>query len=377
MGCVYKINKCKYWYIRYYRDGKAYVESSRSTIKADARRLLARREGSIADGKFEGLRPLKTTVNELLDFLIKNVELRELKSLNDQRRYVALLREYFGPVKAAYLGTEQILDYRLKRKSGELKLGVRGEKENVSDSTINLELGTLKRAFTLGTKHEPPLVIRVPNIEDIPVNNIRQGFLEYEDFLCLRAVLPDYLQIMITIGYFTGMRAGEVRNMQWRQIDLTNGMLRLEPGTTKNKRGRNVPMVPELKEVLERWWMESMSKYPDCPWVIHHNGRKNVSHYKAWEKATEKVGLKGLIFHDLRRSAVRNLSRAGIPMTIAMQISGHRTDAVYRRYDIPVDQDLIDAKDKLSNYLQVQAKTIKKPLKLVSEGVEGDKDDSL
>lgn len=368
MGCIYKIKGCKFWYLRYYRDGKAYVESSKSTVKSDARRLLARREGSIADGKFEGLRPLKTTVNDLLNLLIKDVELKKLKSSGDIKRYVALLREYFGPVKAAYVATEQIMDYRLKRKSGELRLGIKREKDIVSDSTINMELGTLRRAFVLGMKHEPPLVNRVPNISIISVDNVRTGFLEYEDFLKLREVLADYLKVMLTIGYFTGMRVGEIRNLQWKQIDIINGMMRLEPGTTKNKSGRNVPMVPELKEFIEKWWMESMTKYPDCPWVIHDKGHKNVTHYKAWERATEKAGLKGLIFHDLRRSAVRNLSRAGVPMTIAMKISGHKTDTIYRRYDIPVERDLMDARDKLADYLQKQADLIKKSLKMTFEG---------
>jgi hypothetical protein len=58
----------------------------------------------------------------------------------------------------------------------------------------------------------------------------------------------------------------------------------------------------------------------------------------------------GLIPHDLRRSAVRDLIRSGVPQTIVMRISGHKTDSVFRRYDITEDSDLIAAKDRLRAY---------------------------
>ncbi len=98
--------------------------------------------------------------------------------------------------------------------------------------------------------------------------------------------------------------------------------------------------------------LESRNKdYPECPWVFHYQGRRIGGHVKGWSDACTTAGVPGLHFHDLRRSAVRAMERAGIPRHVAMGISGHRTEAVYRRYDIVSGRDLQDAGRKLESCL--------------------------
>jgi Phage integrase family len=72
--------------------------------------------------------------------------------------------------------------------------------------------------------------------------------------------------------------------------------------------------------------------------------------YRAWESACSRAGVPNLLFHDLRRSAVRNMERAGLSRKVAMSISGHKTGNVYRRYDIVAERDLADATAKLNDY---------------------------
>jgi len=69
---------------------------------------------------------------------------------------------------------------------------------------------------------------------------------------------------------------------------------------------------------------------------------------KAWESACRAAGLPGLLIDDLRRSAVRNMEQAGVPRSVAMKLTGHKTENVYRRYAIVSDADLDSAAQKLA-----------------------------
>ncbi len=132
--------------------------------------------------------------------------------------------------------------------------------------------------------------------------------------------------------------------LRWDQIDLERGLLRLEPGTTKNNQGRLVPLVKEVTEALWQWRQQTLLRYPPCAWVCHFRGERLQRVPKTvWQKVCEQVELKGKLFHDLRRTAVRNMVRAGISERVAMTISGHKTRSVFDRYTIVSESDLLDA----------------------------------
>jgi integrase len=103
-------------------------------------------------------------------------------------------------------------------------------------------------------------------------------------------------------------------------------------------------------------WLEWQAKrsVAGCDLVFHWKGKPLGSHLKGWDTARKTAELEGLHFHDLRRSAVRNMERAGIPRAVAMSITGHRTESVCRRYDIVAEADLQAAGEKLAAYHQQQ-----------------------
>ena len=124
------------------------------------------------------------------------------------------------------------------------------------------------------------------------------------------------------------------------------------PGTTKNRAGRMFPFTPELRSLLEAQRAHTAAVRARTeriiPHVFHREGRPIKSFRGVWRAACEAAGVPGRIFHDFRRTAVRNLERAGVPRSVAMQMVGHKTEAIYRRYAIVNDADLRAAAAKLA-----------------------------
>ena len=137
--------------------------------------------------------------------------------------------------------------------------------------------------------------------------------------------------------------------LRWEQMDLSEGLLRLEPGTTKSGRGRLIPLPAEVCAVLRQWKDQTSRRYPTGPWVCHYRGERLARiQKKLWDKICQRVGLNDKLFHDLRRTAIRNMVRRGISERIAMEISGHRTRSVFDRYDIVSEADIHDARTRMN-----------------------------
>jgi integrase len=142
--------------------------------------------------------------------------------------------------------------------------------------------------------------------------------------------------------------------VQWSQVDRREKVVRLEVGTTKNRKARTLPYggLAELAVVIEAQWQDHRrlaSEGTLCPYLFQRNGKPIRDLRKAWSTACKIAGVPGKRPHDFRRSAVRNLIRAGVPDSIVMGITGHKTRAVFDRYDITTEADLRDGLGKLSD----------------------------
>jgi integrase len=191
-------------------------------------------------------------------------------------------------------------------------------------------------------------------------DNVRTGFFERHHFDAMLRHLHDELRPVVQFAYITDRRKNEVLTLEWRQVDMQAGVVRLEPGTTKNGKGREFPFTRDLRALLEGQLAdhERLKKQGTVvPWVFYRmvakgrRGKKSprpiISYLKAFKTACKKAGCPGRLPHDFRRSAVRNLTRAGVPQSVAMKMTGHKTDSVFRRYDIVSPDDLRIAAERL------------------------------
>jgi integrase len=177
--------------------------------------------------------------------------------------------------------------------------------------------------------------------------------------LALRNALPFYLKAFITFAYKTGWRVSEIINLTWNQVDLDQGIVRLETGETKNDEGRTVYLDEELKEVFIEQWEDRKKSGKLLPHVfLARNGIGMVKSFRrAWDRACQEAGIGKRLFHDFRRTAVRNMVRARIPERVAMMVSGHKTRSVFERYNIVSDADLKMAAQRQADYLNAQKVT--------------------
>jgi integrase len=186
------------------------------------------------------------------------------------------------------------------------------------------------------------------------VENARKRFFEPAQYRAVVNHLPDYLRPVASVAYITGWRTkSELLTHLWRHVDFTNGWLRLDPGESKNGEGREFPFTPELLSLLQqqREVVKAIERKHSCviPWVfVHPDGRRIKDFRGAWAKACKAAGVPGRLVHDFRRTAVRNLERAGVPRSAAMKLTGHKTEAVYRRYAITDSAMLQEAAVKLA-----------------------------
>ena len=343
MGMIYKRGRI-YW-IKYYRNGKPYRESTRNTKEADAKRLLRKREGEISEGKLPGVYFDKVRFEDLAEDFLTDYRINGKRSTARAERTVRLhLAPFFGGMRATEVttaGVRRYIEHRMK--------------QGASNATINREMAALKRMFNLGIQCTPPKAVRVPYIPMLAEDNVRKGFFEHEGFIALRGVLPDHLKGMVTFAYKTGWRVSEITGLTWERVDTKQGIVRLEAGETKNRKGRTVYLDDELKAALKE---QFVNRRLGCPFIFHYRGRQIKDFRSSWKRACKEVGLKDRLFHDLRRTAVRNMVRAGIPERVAMMISGHKTRSIFDRYNVVSDTDLKQAAGRIEAYLQAQTGTV-------------------
>ena len=277
----------------------------------------------------------------LLDDLVSDYRVRRVKSLASVLSHLKPLREHFGDWRALEITFRAIEAYITVR---------RGDQK--SNATINRELELLRRALRLA--HDRQLLPSIPKVRVLPENNTRQGFFERPDLEAVVAALPPYLQDFTRFAYLTGWRKGEIISLKWTDVDREAGAIRLRPEAAKTGRGRTVMLEGDLAELIDRRWqgrlIEKDGNVRVTALVFHRDGEPVGDFRRAWATACQAAGADRL-FHDLRRTAARNMVRAGVPERVAMAVTGHLTRSMFDRYNIVSEDDLRMAAQKTTMYV--------------------------
>jgi integrase len=371
-GMVYQKTRngktCGPWWIKYYARGKCHRESSKRLgvpgLKSDAERLLKQRLGEVASGqRLIGRERERTKFEDLRALIVADYEFNNRKSIDSVRQSFRALAKRFAGWRACDITFDELASYRDSRRA--------------KPATIRRELSILHRAFKLAKQRG---MAEIPEFPRTEVDNARIGFFEPEQWHAVRAQLSGDLRDLGDFMYLTGWRVMEVLTLPWRGIERTSGFIRLPGVMTKNKRARAFPFegFPKLEALIDRRQRATETAQRKSkriiPWVFHNSKgepffggdrRPKRSFRRAWRRACDRAAklairkgrldlatLSSRIPHDFRRTAVRNLERAGVSRGVAMELVGHKTQSVYQRYDIVSESDLFQGAQKLSEFFQ-------------------------
>lgn len=358
-GSIYRQPGTENWTIQYYSNGRRVREATGTASRQRAQELLSTRLASVAKGEpLDQCRPVK--VQALYEHLVQHNKVNGRATRTAS--WTLHLAPYFAAVLATRINAQMLLDYRARRQQAGAAVG-----------TINRELGVLRRLLRVA--YQDNLLIRVPHICMPAEDNVRTGFLTDAQLDQLRDAADKvglWMRTMVELSAGAyAWRKREMLDLRVRQVDFAAGTIRLETGTTKNKAGREVPLTSATRPLLEAccagkraddyvltrgrppvriadprdaWhtmciqlgmgaW-HCMTK--DCATVQPRQGRCPKCKARNWR-------YEGLLIHDMRRTGVRNLRRAGVSEQVAMSISGHKTASTFRRYDIVCNDDKVDA----------------------------------
>lgn len=302
----------------------------------------------------------QTTVNELLDVHLAYMRRKGRKSTEDVEGILNKhVRPYFGDRIAASLSTSDFERYREDKRN------------DVEPTTLNRHMAYLRAGYSTGFKRVTPrLVDSIPAFPIVDESyNVRQGFLTFDGYLKVLEHLPPSIRPLFISGFHVSTRKGELLKLRWTQVDFGAGIITLSPFDTKNKTGRLLPIYGDMVDALNQQKRIRDEQFPWCDHVffwrtedvmLAHSGLRAapgspIKAFKdAWKKAVTAAGYPKLLFHDLRRTAERNMTDAGMDQTRRMHISGHKTASMSTRYNIIVADDIAEEKARMDTWFKQQ-----------------------
>lgn len=346
----------KVWWIAYsgIDGGRAREMRERGGTRPDAEKLLARRILEVqaqrhGKERFLGPQAARMTVKALVEAYLEDAEMRRVKSLQGLESHAKQILRTLGRYRAAMLTSDDVRRHVKARRA-----------LHRADSTIDRELEILRAAYKLAIRSgKLGFAPHIPTVSRARAN-VRTGFVAPADFYRLLEHVPepDFVDFLEWF-WWTAQRPKEIASLRWSNLDETTGTLLIPAADAKIARSRAVPIVGPLAEIIRR---RRAVRRVGLDLVFHAGGRPCGKQGKAgvldrwydrWHEALAAAGLpEGLLIYDLRRSAIRNLRKAGVPEKTAMEISGHLTRSTFDRYNIVTSEDMEEALQATEGYVR-------------------------
>jgi len=267
---------------------------------------------------------------------LEDYMLQRYRSLSTAKPRVGHLRVVFGTATTDDITGDAVRRYQLLRRA-----------DGAEAATINRETSALSRMLHLAIRRG--LMERMPVFPNrLEENPPRQGFFEHDEYVRVRAELPPPYQDVLDFAYYSGWRRNEILYLTWDDVDRPGGIIRLSPQRSKTKTGRLLPISSPLSLVLDR---RTERRLHGDTHVFRRDGVAVRVWRHALRDACRRAGVPHRLLHDCRRTAARNLVRAGVPERVAMLLTGHKTRAVFDRYNIVNERELLSAGERLAAYL--------------------------
>jgi integrase len=346
-----KIRESKFWYILYTIDGKQRRESTGTEDYEKAKKKLETALGENALGMRPTVDVKAVTYEEVAESYASQQQTKGAAPRTEKIH----LDEFFKNKRVLDITTDMLRRYISHR-----------TKAGISGPTIRRELGTLRAMLNQARKEGKLRLADVPYFPLPADSKPRKGFVTPDVFASLLAALPENLRPLVQFIYCTGMRRGAALRITWDMLNEDCTELSIPGDILKNDEPLAMPLagadLGKLAAMLKKQF-----RVQGQPVFDSTNLRKE------WAEGCTKLGLgkmqkkkteagwsyssyRGLMLHDLRRSAVRNLVRAGVPESVAMKISGHKTRHVFERYNIVDTRDVREALIKQGEYSKEQRK---------------------
>lgn len=333
-GYLFRKPGSRFVWMGFYVNGRLRRESTRETDERKALRALKQRVAEVRAATYKT--PARDVrLRHVLDCIVSDYEARGLRSIATLKFQLQHLRDYFGDdERVSALNLPRLNRYVADRR-----------KQGAAHNSIRGEMAHLSRALKLAVRAGILLPQQVPAVPSLPEDKSkrRRGFVYREQLVELLAGLDPDSADFIEFLFFSGWRKSEARSIEWRDYDRHIRALRLREEISKTKEPRILPLAGPVAKIIER---RLAKRRPDCVFIFHRNGKRIGDFRKTWRKAKGAIGRPELIKHDLRRSSVTHNTDAGLDQKTVMELSGHKTPDVYRRYMINDAERLREAVER-------------------------------
>lgn len=258
---------------------------------------------------------------------------------SDKSRSAHLLR-HLGSRPAVALNQSDVDAYRAKRSKETTR-----RRAPPSSASLDREIELLKRvlgyAVRCGTLRSNPLagvaLLRDPNVREVVITEE-----QFQERLARLENQSLWMRPALLVAFDTGMRISEVLGLRRDRIDWKTGRVELHASETKTEEARVIYLSARALDALKEVPAHLKSKL--VFWRLKHG--HPVARTPPRRGFHNAFG-DGVWVHDLRRGFITNARRRGVPESVVMKMSGHKTSAVFRRYNIIEEDDIRDAQDRL------------------------------